>query len=137
MNDDRLDEALRALPPAGASTGFTDGVVARVARRGRRRQRGLAASLVLGAGLAALVFVALRSGTAPSHRDPGVAGEIEALRREQRALAAELASVRALDHEAPPDRRVIYLGRSAGVDLVLDVARLQQPPRPGAGGRAP
>jgi hypothetical protein len=137
MSDDRLDEALRALPPAGASTGFTDGIVARVAGRGPRRRRRLAARLVLGAGLAALVILAVRSGTAPFHPDSAVVGELEALRREQRALAAELASVRALDHQAPPDRRVIYLGRSAGVDLVLDIARLPQPPRPGAGGRTP
>jgi hypothetical protein len=134
VSDDRLDEALRALPAQAASAGFTAGVVARVSDRPRPR-RWLVA-LASSGGLAALVVLALRLGGRPAHREDGVVGEIEALRREQRALAAELAGLRALA-PPPPPQQVIYLGQSAGVDLVLDLARLQHRPRPGAGGTTP
>jgi hypothetical protein len=107
MTDDaRLDEALRALPRAEASAGFTDAVLA---RRRPRRWPLVLAFITAGAGAVATA-VALWPR-------PSVARELEDLRREQRALADEVAQLR----EAAP---VIYLGRTRGVDLVLDLDRL-------------
>jgi hypothetical protein len=108
MNDDQIDEALRALPSAEASAGFTDAVLARLPRR---RWPLVVAFATAGAGAVAAV--------AALWPRPSLARELESLRREQRALADEVAQLR----EAAP---VIYLGRSRGVDLVLDLDRLSR-----------
>jgi hypothetical protein len=142
VSDDRLDQALRALPPAGPSDGFTERVVARLGETARSRigrgtgarRRLVAVSLALAGGMVALLIVAISSGRKPSQSGASTIGELEALRREQRALQAELASLRALD-EPPRRQPIIFLGQSAGIDLVLDLARLR--PRPGAGGTTP
>jgi hypothetical protein len=122
VKDEQLDEALRRLPPTAASAGFTDAVVARVGAGRARRLPRLLAPLALAVAVAALVF-ALR----PDRAVPDAAAELEALRREQRQVARELAALRA--SLAPPP--VLYLGTSAGIDLVLDVTRHESRPRPG------
>jgi hypothetical protein len=141
MSDDRLDHALRALPPAGPSAGFTERVVARLeepvpprAGRTARGRRLMALSLAFAGGMVVLLFVAVPSVPKRSPPAATAIGELEALRREQRALQAELASLRARD-EQPRQQPIIFLGQSAGIDLVLDLARLR--PRPGAGGTTP
>jgi hypothetical protein len=135
VSEERLDRALQALPRPGAPAGFTEATLARLARSERRR-RLVPWLAVAGAGTVGALLLALWPARTPGPA-PELAGQIESLRREQRALAAELADLRALDEPAVTSAPVIYLGRSAGVELVLDLGRLEQAPRPGGEGTRP
>jgi hypothetical protein len=141
--DPRVGRALRELPPAAASPAFTDGVLARVSAPRARRVL-LPALLAAAAAVAIAVFArgptgGRREGSAPGS-DPtaaarvDLAAELARLRREQRELAEEIETQRALEEE--PSGTVIYVGQRAGVDLVLDLARFETAvQRTKAGGR--
>ena len=162
MKDDRPDDrapdevtrTLRGLTREKASPSFTDGVLARIAAGERPQTRSTRAALpaLLGAAAAAVgTLVLAYKGTepppAPARPVPAepapppaegdlraLGAELEQLRREQRDLAAEVESLRARDSDRSVP--VIYVGQSAGVDLVFDLAHFEQRVRPrGAGGK--
>jgi hypothetical protein len=127
QGDARVGRSLRALPPAEASARFTEGVLARLreaAASGRRRRWWLPAFAA--AALVGGLVAALRPERSSPPGAPEVAtlgDELAELRRAQRQLVAEIESLQTEDAEAPLP--VIYVGRSAGVDLVLDLGRFQ------------
>jgi hypothetical protein len=128
MNDERLDEALRALPRPGASPDFTARVLGRVARGRFTGERGSRGRIIGVAALAAAVLLAAplgmrRLGERTDDAAARRAAQLRALRDEGARLAAELEDLRRLGEEEVP---VIYVGSDHGVDLVLSVARLTQ-----------
>jgi hypothetical protein len=118
IGDQRLRDALRALPAEPADPAFTARVLARLAsatpappRRGRTRRWATAAVVVV--ALAGLGW-GLTEHTLRRQRSAMLRAETAALARELAALREEAA--------APPP--MIYLGGNEEVDLVLDLAAL-------------
>lgn len=121
MKDERIAEALKALPRERASAGFTAGVLERLDRRssGAHLQRWMltaAAVLLFGLGWGWREW--------QMHRDHQESrARYELLLVEKQALETELRTLRRLTEQAMP---VVYLGGNERVDLVLDLARLQR-----------
>ncbi len=119
--DDRVSEALRALPRQSAPPGFRAQVIDRL---GQRRPRVAPSSWMLMAASAAMLLAALTIGVREwsrhDERQEAMA-RIEALRAEQQDLEAELQRLR---RQAAAARPVIHLGQTEDLDLVLDLERL-------------
>jgi hypothetical protein len=118
VNDQRLREALRGLPPPAPGPAFTARVLARLDGRAaatapwRRRVRVAAM-----AAAAAAVLLGTVWGSRAALRQQRAA----ALRTETAELARELEALRqAAERPAP----VLYLGGNEEVDLVLDLSTL-------------
>jgi hypothetical protein len=118
VGDDRVREALRALPADPPGPTFTAEVLARVARASPDRHRlRRVPRWATAAALALLVGVAGWGVSERLARQQRTAR----LRAETAALARELAALR---EEAAQPAPMIYLGGSEEVDLVLDLSSL-------------
>jgi hypothetical protein len=123
MDSQRLDRALRALPPERARPDFTARVLARLDAPPRPRRLPLALAGATAAALAlALAAGHVRSTAGTRERAAEARRLLEELRREHRALAHDLDALA----EEPP---VLYLGGDDELDLVLDLSRVP-PARP-------
>lgn len=121
MKDDRLQEALAALPRERASAGFTSAVLRRLDQP-PARQGGwwLAAAALLALTLAGGLLVQRQ---AEAHRAAASAARILALQDEHRLLSRELDELAAIARQGRP---ALHLGGDEQVDLVLDLARLSE-----------
>jgi hypothetical protein len=119
MSHDPLHDALRALPRERASDGFGERLRARLDEPASRRL-GVARPFALAAGLCA----ALAAGWLWREQalDRQRQSRLSELKREQRALAAELAAIRQAADVSP----VLYLGGDDRTDVVVDLARLAE-----------
>lgn len=111
---DPLLSPLTEPTPEGASTGFTERVLARYTARRRRRRalRGAAAAaLVLGAAGYAWTHIA----------SPAVEPQLQTLEAERRRLADELARLEELTRTTRP---VAWVHAGENLDVVLDLRGL-------------
>ncbi len=119
MNHDPLRDALRALPRERAGDGFGERLLARLDEPVPRRP-----ALARPFALAAALCAALAAGWLWREQalDRQRRLRLSELKREQRALAAELAAIRQAADVAP----VLYLGGDDRTDVVVDLARLAE-----------
>ncbi len=138
MNDDRLSQALKALPREQAGLGFTARVLRRIenappwwsparwlplswtARRFTTRR--FTARHWTGMAAAAVLVLALGFGWREWHHRRAAAS-LQVLLAEKQELEAELEALRKLTADARP---TVYLGGDGEVDLVLDLARFKR-----------
>ena len=114
--EERLSEALRALPAAEPSPTFTARVLSRLAVAPARAPRRRVPAWAAAAAAVALLIAALWGGRAALKVQ-----RTAALRSETEELARELEALRqAAERPAP----VLYLGGNEEVDLVLDLSTL-------------
>lgn len=139
---DTLRQALRALPRARPSGGFTERVLERadVRRRsflpsGGALRRPTAAVLGAATVAAALVAGALALAPPGPRTEPPAERErrarVETLEAERRLLASELDEIRRLASSLREPAPVLYLGGDEEIDLVVDLDRLVRERSPG------
>lgn len=131
MKDERLSEALRAVPRVAARPDFTRRVLEGLDARPEPR-RGLAgrwrlaaaacAGLAVGAGL--LWQHAAPSGSERRHRE--AAETLAEIRAEHARLRQELDRLSATAE--PAESGVVYLGGTENVDFVVDLDRVPTAP---------
>jgi len=118
MNKDSIHRELSAIPRERSALGFTDDVLRRLdslpppVRSAPRRLLVVVAVAVLALPLALRIV-------GPSGPSADVL-ELQELRDEHQALAAELARLRG----APAEARLLFLAGDDQVDLVVDLDRL-------------
>jgi hypothetical protein len=116
---DDLRAALRSLPAAVPGPAFTVRVLARLDRPRRTRPRPVPAWVA--AGLTVAVLVGGLWGVAAGRDAWQRQQRRAALRAESKALARELAALRA---EATKPAPLLYIGGNEQVDVVLDLSKL-------------
>lgn len=145
MKDDPIRDALRTLPGAKASPGFTERVMTRIDSGARtpspwpaRALWASAAVALLFAGSTAVVWhdgkvidrrETPRESRIPRQERETVARRLEELRAEHNALKRELAAIRSLTAGSRP---VLELGGTEHVELILDLTSLtteDEPPQ--------
>ena len=120
MEDHKLGQLLRELPPERAREGFTAGVMARLDAAPRppmwRQPRLVFAAAALAAMVASAGFVQIRDRQAEV-RAAEARKLLQELRSEHTSLKQELQEL-----SEPP---VVYLGGDEKVDLVVDMSGAQ------------
>ncbi|HYN21485.1 MAG TPA: hypothetical protein VE078_11035 [Thermoanaerobaculia bacterium] len=123
MEDHKLGQLLRELPPERASESFTAGVMARLDSApgpGMWRQPRLVfAAAALAAMVASAGFVQIRADRQAEVRAAEARKLLQELRSEHASLKQELQEL-----SEPP---VVYLGGDEKVDLVVDMSGAQNP----------
>lgn len=117
MEENELIELLSAQPRTGASDGFRERTLARLAR-----PPAVAPSLRRFAAAAAVALTVL-SGVA-GHHAWRQHQRVEALREEHQELEAELQRLKS---EAAGYEPVVYLGGDESADYIVDLRSLQRP----------
>ena len=133
MNDDRLSQALKALPREQAGLGFTARVLRRIENAppwwsparwlpASWTARGFTTRHWTAMAAAAVLVLALGFGWREWHHRRAAAN-LQVLLAEKQELEQELEALRKLTSEARP---TVYLGGDGEVDLVLDLARFKR-----------
>jgi hypothetical protein len=129
MNDDPIFGALRRLPRAAASPGFTQRAMARAAgsesastsTAGSESGLGWSRGWAMFASCLALVSIVSAWQWERRERKREWLGEVQALREASRSLEGDLDALRAAEM-AP----VVHLGGDDSVDLILDLEAVRQ-----------
>jgi|GEM_PF-2871542 len=111
MQQDDLTDLLRNLARVGASPGFEEAVASRLRQRRARRMQ-------LRIAMGVLLMLAVSAGGFSVHHRRVT--RVQAARREQVALAHELAELKAQSAKFAP---ILLVGRTAGADYVIDLRK--------------